>query len=82
MTSVDTIRKNLIHRISAINNKDFLLALDKLISSSSVESSIYKLTKEQELILALSEDDILNGRTIVQDDLRSKTEEWLQKTKA
>lgn len=82
MTSVDTIRKNLIHRISAINNKDFLLALDKLISSSSVESSTYKLTKEQELILALSEDDILNGRTIVQDDLRSKTEEWLQKTKA
>lgn len=82
MTSVDTIRKNLIHRISAINNKDFLLALDKLISSSSVESSICKLTKEQELILALSEDDILNGRTIVQDDLRSKTEEWLQKTKA
>ncbi len=79
MDSVDTIRKNLINRISAINNKDFLKALDKLISNSLVEGSTHKLTKEQELMLALSEDDIINGRTIGQDELKSKTVEWVQK---
>ncbi len=35
MTSEDNIRNNLINKILAIRNKEFLMALDQLISSSS-----------------------------------------------
>ena len=46
MATVDNIRNGLIDKILAIKNKDFLEALDKLISSSASESDIVELTDE------------------------------------
>ena len=40
MATVDNIRNRLIDKILSIKNKDFLVALDKLITSSSSESEI------------------------------------------
>lgn len=47
MATVDNIRNGLIDKILSIRNKDFLVALDKLITSSSSESDIIELTQEQ-----------------------------------
>ena len=47
MATVDKIRTGLIDKILSIKNKDFLEALDKLISSSKSESEIVELTNEQ-----------------------------------
>ena len=55
MATVDKIRNGLIDKILSIKNKDFLEALDKLVSSSSSESEIVKLTKEQKTMLEMSE---------------------------
>ena len=81
MTIADNIRNKLISRLMTINSEEFLLALDTLISSSAEQSSSSELTKEQELMLTMSEEDFENGRIISQDDLRTKSVQWLQSRK-
>ena len=58
MLTVEKIRSELIDKILAIRNKEFLIALDNLISSSSAGGEIVKLTSEQIEILQMSEADI------------------------
>jgi hypothetical protein len=41
------------------------MALLRLVDNSAVENEKIKLTKEQKLMLEMSEADIQNGRTIV-----------------
>ena len=78
MTTVDIIRNNLIDKILMISNEEYLLALNELISAPSDGDQHVYLTKEQEMMLEMSEDDIKNGRTISQDDLQIKTKKWLE----
>lgn len=77
MATVDKIRSGLIDKILAIKNKDFLLALDNLISSSSAESEIVELTPEQKEMLQISEEDIKKGRLISQEAMDKRNLEWL-----
>lgn len=67
MATVDKIRSGLIDKILSIRNKEFLLALDSLISSSSTDNEIVELTAEQKEMLEMSEVDIKNGRLISQE---------------
>lgn len=69
MATVDKIRTELIDKILTIKNKDFLVALYKLISSSSADKEIVELTAEQKEMLEMSELDIKNGRLISQEAL-------------
>ena len=77
MATVDKIRTGLIDKILSIKNKDFLEALDKLISSSKSESEIVELTNEQKAMLEMSENDIKTGRLISQDAMNKRNLEWL-----
>mgnify|MGYP000616221690 FL=1 len=77
MATVDKIRNGLIDKILSIRNKDFLVALDKLISSSESESDIIELTDEQKLMLEMSEKDIQNGKLISQEAMNKRNLEWL-----
>lgn len=77
MKQVDKIRNGLIDKILTIKNKDFLEALDKLISSSLFESDVVELTKEQKEMLKMSEDDIKKGRLISQEAMDKRNLEWL-----
>lgn len=80
MASVDKIRNRLIDKILTIRNKDFLVALDSLISSSSAESDIVELTPEQKEMLEMSQADIVNGRLISQEAMDKRNLEWLYGT--
>ncbi len=77
MATVDKIRNGLIDKILSIKNKDFLEALDKLISSSASDPEIVKLTNEQKIMLEMSEQDIKNGELISQDAMDKRNLEWL-----
>ncbi len=77
MATVDKIRSGLIDKILTIRNKDFLIALDNLISSSSADTEIVELTAEQKEMLEMSETDIKNGRLISQDAMDKRNLEWL-----
>jgi len=78
MATVDKIRSALIDKILSIKNKDFLVALDNLISSSSAENEVIELTAEQREMLEMSEADIKNGRLISQEAMDKRNLEWLK----
>ena len=77
MATVDKIRSQLIDKILAIKNKDFLEALDKLVASSSSSSDLVELTAEQKEMLEMSDDDIESGRLISQEAMNKRNLEWL-----
>ncbi len=77
MATINKIRTGLIDKILSINNKDFLEALDKLITSSQSESKIVVLTQEQKTMLEMSEEDIESGNLISQDVMNKRNQEWL-----
>ncbi len=77
MATVDKIRSRLIDKILSIKNKDFLLALDNLISSNATDNEIVELTAEQKEMLEMSEADIENGRLISQEAMDKRNLEWL-----
>ncbi len=77
MTTIDKIRNGLIDKILSIKDKEFLEALDKLISSSKSASEIVELTEEQKIMLEMSEEDIKAGKLISQDAMHKRNLEWL-----
>ncbi|MBW2963033.1 hypothetical protein [Mesonia aestuariivivens] len=67
----------MIDKILSIRNKDFLVAFDKLITSSASESDIIELTKELKIMLEMSKQDIKNGKLISQEAMHKRNLEWL-----
>jgi len=77
MATVKEIRNGLIDKILTISDKDFLVALDNLVSSRSADNKIVELTAEQKEMLEMSESDIRDGRLISQEVLNNRNLEWL-----
>lgn len=77
MATVDKIRRELIDKILTITNKDFLVALDHLVSSSSIDAEMVGLTDEQKEMLEMSEADIQKGQLISQEAMDKRNLEWL-----
>jgi hypothetical protein len=78
MATVDTLRNNLIDKLHTISNKEYLLALNKLVESSAVDNDAVKLTREQISMLQLSDNDIKAGKLISQEELDQNDLEWLK----
>ena len=77
MATIDNIRNGLIDKILSIRNKDVLVAIDNLISSSSTDNEVINLTAEQKEMLEMSEVDIKKGRLISQEAMDKRNIEWL-----
>lgn len=77
MATVDKIRSVLIEKILTIENKDFLVALDSLISSGDANANVVELTSEQKEMLEMSEADIKHGRLVSQEAMDKRNLEWL-----
>jgi hypothetical protein len=78
MNTTDALRNNIIDKLLAINNKDYLSALYKLVQKSSVDNDVVKLTDEQVLMLELSDKDIKKGKLISQSNLDKADLQWLK----
>ncbi len=77
MAQADVIRNGIIDKLLAISDKEYLMALLRLVDNSAVQDERIKLSKEQKLMLEMSEADILGGQTISQNDLDRNDLEWL-----
>lgn len=77
MATLESLQNSLIGKILSIKNKDFLVALDQLISSGSSISEITELTKEQKKMLEMGEQDIKQGNLISQESMVKRNMEWL-----
>jgi len=69
MTAADKIRNSIIDKLLTISNKDYLAALYQLVEKIANDTDVVKLSKEQMLMLKLSDNDITNNRLISQEDL-------------
>jgi hypothetical protein len=77
MSQADIIRNGLIDKLLAISDKEYLLALSRLVESSAVNNEKIKFTPDQLLMLKMSENDISNGRVISQEELDKSDLRWL-----
>lgn len=81
MSSEESLKQRLIHRILAIQNKDILEQVEKFISSKqSTVAENYdgnELTNEQLEMLRLAEEDIKYGRLISQEEMDKRNLKWL-----
>ena len=78
MTAADNIRNNIIDKLLTISNKEYLSALYKLVSTSSVNEEVIQLSESQILMLNMSEEDIKNNRIVSQEELDKMDLEWLK----
>jgi len=78
MNRVDILRDSIIDKLLTISNKDYLTALYQLINKSNVENEKVELTKEQIILLQLSDDDIKDGNLISQNELDKTDLKWLK----
>ena len=78
MATVDTLRNKLIDKLLTISNKEYLLALNRLVETSTLDNEPVKLTDEQILMLQLSDIDIKTGKIISQETLDKNDLEWLR----
>lgn len=78
MTTADNLRNNIIDKLLTITNTDYLAALNQLVEKSAVSTDVVKLTKEQILMLQLSEDDIKKCKLKSQDEVDKGDREWLK----
>ncbi|MEP5612992.1 MAG: hypothetical protein ABJP45_12125 [Cyclobacteriaceae bacterium] len=79
MASASDIRNRLIDSLMAIDNSDYLKALEKMIKSSNMQEEKVSLTEEQKIMLSISDSDIQKGNLIDQHSLNEKELEWLRK---
>ena len=78
MTKVDTLRNEIIEKVLCISNKDYLNAINQIVDNKEYNDNLVKLTKEQKLILDLSDEDISNNRVIKHEDLMKSKQAWLK----
>lgn len=78
MATIDSLRNDLINKLLSISNKEYLNALSKLIESNTLSNEKIILTKEQKLMLELSEKDIKNKNLISQKELDKNDLQWLK----
>ena len=70
------LKKELIHRISGIEDIDFLKAI-KTILDYKKKDAIIELTDDQMKELLLASKEAKNGKVISQSEMDQKVEEWL-----
>ncbi|MBP9933835.1 MAG: hypothetical protein KBF25_09070 [Chitinophagaceae bacterium] len=77
MTAVDTLRNQIIGKLLTISDKSYLSAINTIVKEQSV-TDIVELSEEQKIMLQMSEDDMENGRIILESELNKKDLKWLQ----
>lgn len=78
MTDTDHIRNGIIDKLLTISNKNYLSALFQLVESAKTDNDLVKLSKEQTLMLMLSDNDIKTGKIISQSQLDKNDMKWLK----
>lgn len=76
MTTLDTIKNQLIDKILLTKNEQLLKAIDTIFNSSKSEEKLSIDTYQLEMLM-MSKADIKNGDIISEEDLRKEDSEWM-----
>ncbi len=72
------LKHRLIDKILVSKDEKLLSAIDQILDSVSDQTTGDALTKEQKLMLEMSEQDIKNNETISQSELDKEDLTWLR----
>ena len=78
MTAIDTLRNEIIGKLLTISDKSYLSAIKRIVDTNNNTTENVKLSDEQILMLQMSDEDIRNGRTIIQEELNKQDLKWLK----
>lgn len=78
MPTIDKIRNNIIDKLLAITNKEYLEGLYKIVENANIAEDRIKLSEEQIVMLKMSDQDIKAKRTKSQSDLDKEDLKWLK----
>jgi len=76
MTTID-LKKDLIHKIAAINDKTVLDAIKAIVDKQS-KATIYKTTPEQRKTIQEGRDQIEKGECFTNEQVEQEIEKWLK----
>lgn len=76
MKTLESIKNNLIDSILVTRNEQLLEAVQSIFNATQSEE-IISLSSQQIEMLAMSEDDILNGKLVSESELDKRDLEWL-----
>lgn len=76
MNALENLKNSLIDRILASRNEQLLEAIKNIFDSNPSEE-IVTLTTEQIEMLAMSENDIENGKLVSEAELSERDAKWL-----
>lgn len=79
MSSIDNIRHGIIEKLMSIKNRAYLEALDKIIAPNQA-GELKKVSKAEEDMLGMSDEDIKRGDLISQEDLVKVKMKWLNES--
>lgn len=76
MTTLESLKNNLISQIMASKNEKLLKAINNIFDSTR-ENNIVSLNPQQIEVLMMSEQDIENGRLISAEELEQSDSSWV-----
>jgi len=74
---VNELRYNLLDKLISVRDINVLQKINELIGNVDLNSPVFKVTDGQKQMLMKSEEDILNGNIISNDDLNAEEDQWL-----
>lgn len=74
----DALKYTLLDKLISIDDNALLEKVNELIGNVDIERNIIKVSKGQRETLSNSEDDILQGNIISDEDLNNEEDQWLK----
>jgi hypothetical protein len=78
MKTTDVIRNGIIDKLLTITDEGYLRALFQLLDKRNESEETVQLSEEQIQMLHLSEDDIAEGRLVLQNQLDQDDLLWIK----
>ena len=74
---VSDLKYNLLDKLISIQDISLLEKVNDLIGDVDVNTPVFKISQDQKNMLMKSEEDILNGNFITDQELNEEEDKWL-----
>jgi hypothetical protein len=77
MTQASNLKYRLLDKLISVQDLNLLEKVNELIGNVDVNRSVFKITERQKKMLMKSEEDIVNGELISDEELNEEEDKWL-----
>ena len=74
---VNELRYSLLDKLMSVRDLNVLQKINELIGNVDLNNPVFKVADGQKQMLMKSEEDVLNGDTISDDELNADEDQWL-----